>query len=94
MGDTKLWRLANRGYDPQDYIRERARLMRVDGNSRGVRSVSRRVPGEAMSVEQRAGLAAAQAREQRDPAPIVLPEVGFVKRRLPGEPKSLTERWK
>jgi hypothetical protein len=47
-----------------------------------------------MSVEQRAGLAAAQAREQRDPAPIVLPEVQFVKRRLPGEPKSLTERWK
>ncbi len=93
MGDTKLWRLAQRGYDPQDFLRERLRLQKMHvGRKKSPTPQAHRIAGEALSTEERAAMASAL--ERREEAPIKLPRLDFLERRLPGEPKSLTERWK
>lgn len=75
MGDAKLWRLVNRGYDPQNFLRERARLMRVDGNSRGARGSTTK-PGTALTKDQRAAISTAM--ERREAVPVKLPYLRFL----------------
>ncbi len=67
--------------------------MRVDGNSRGARGSTTK-PGSGLTKDQRAAISTAMERRDAEQVPVALPRLDFLERRLPGEPKSLSERWK
>ena len=88
--DTKLWRLTHRGYEPQDFIRERKRLEQMHVGRKKPAAKPEPEEEDALSAEARGQAASA---DQRRNAPITLQRVAFLEHRLPGEPADLEKRW-
>lgn len=86
---TQQWR----GRDPQAFINERERLLRIDkGTGDTWKADGSRNQRGALTTEQKGALTLNM--QQREQPKVTLARVGFLERRQPGEPADLKERWR